>query len=191
MPRMLCNADEYWQTDVTTALAQSLGSEQPSVLVNLASQEYSRAVDFSALPSTTKVVTAVFKDDGRVKSAYAKRARGLMCRYIIQHRVVDVAGLREFCEEGYRLDTRVSTDDTLVFVRSGGAQHTATKRKAAAKAASGKQSKRKPATRAGAGTGAGAGADVDVSACATGRGAASTAQEAPTKRRRTRASSRK
>ena len=188
---MLCIADEYWQTDVTTALAQTLGSEQPSVLVNLASQEYSRAVDFSALPSTTKVVTAVFKDDGRVKSAYAKRARGLMCRYIIQHRVVDVAGLREFCEEGYRLDTRVSTDDTLVFVRSGGAQHTATKRKAAAKAASGKQSKRKPATRAGAGTGAGAGADVDVSACATGRGAASTAQEAPTKRRRTRASSRK
>ena len=185
---MLCIADEYWQTDVTTALAQSLGSEQPSVLVNLASQEYSRAVDFSALPSTTKVVTAVFKDDGRVKSAYAKRARGLMCRYIIQHRVVDVAGLRDFCEEGYRLDTRVSTDDTLVFVRSGGAQHTATKRKAA----SGKQSKRKPATRAGAGTGtgAGAGADVDVSAGATGRGAASTAQEAPTKRRRTRASSR-
>lgn len=185
---MLCIADEYWQTDVTTALAQSLGSEQPSVLVNLASQEYSRAVDFSALPSTTKVVTAVFKDDGRVKSAYAKRARGLMCRYIIQHRVVDVAGLREFCEEGYRLDTRVSTDDTLVFVRSGGAQHTATKRKPAAKAA-GKQSKRKPATRAGAGTGAGAGADV--SAGATGRGAASAAQEAPTKRRRTRASSRK
>ena len=105
------------------ALAESLdlradGDDAP-VIVNLASQEYFRAVRRPALRSA--VVDCVFedwKDDGyRTIGFFAKRARGLMARHAIKRRVRTRAGLRTFNAEGYAYDAPASAADRLVFRR--------------------------------------------------------------------------
>lgn len=65
-----------------------------------------------------KVVTCVFKDDGRVLSVFAKRARGLFARHVVVNRAKDVADLEAFSAEGYRLDRSQSSDGLLVFTRT-------------------------------------------------------------------------
>lgn len=64
------------------------------------------------------MVTCVFKDDGRVLSVFAKRARGLLARHVVRSRAKDVSELENFTDEGYRLDTSQSEDRILVFTRS-------------------------------------------------------------------------
>ena len=105
---------------MTRTLSDDLGTSG-AVLVNLASKEYFGAIDSSRLPTGTRVVTPVFRDDGRIKSALAKRARGLMCRYMMENRVDSVEALHEFDVEGYKYAAAQSSDDTLVFTRRGGA----------------------------------------------------------------------
>jgi cytoplasmic iron level regulating protein YaaA (DUF328/UPF0246 family) len=89
------------------------------VVVNLASQEYFRAADRPALQA--RVVECVFEDwkDDRYKiiSFFAKRARGVMARWCIAHRVASVARLRRFAEQGYALAPEASSPDRLVFRR--------------------------------------------------------------------------
>ena len=65
-----------------------------------------------------KVVTCVFKDDGRVLSVFAKRARGLFARHVVVSRAGAVADLEAFSAEGYGLDRSQSKDGLLVFTRS-------------------------------------------------------------------------
>jgi hypothetical protein len=90
------------------------------VVVNLASQEYFKAVDRKALRA--RVVECVFEElrDGRHKviSFMAKRARGLMARHVIRTRATQVHQLEAFDAEGYALDRQVSQPDRLVFRRS-------------------------------------------------------------------------
>lgn len=87
--------------------------------------QYSKAVDFGALEKGGgKVMTCVFKDDGRVLSVFAKRARGLFARHVVEHRATGVADLEAFSSEGYRLDRSQCDDGVLVFSRSK-AQRTA------------------------------------------------------------------
>ncbi|MWD27938.1 peroxide stress protein YaaA [Aquicoccus sp. SCR17] len=110
---------DYWRDDLAKALnaqARAVGSE---VLVNCASQEYFGAVPESALK--LRIVTPVFKEerDGEAKivSFFAKRARGAMARYIIEHRLTDPEGLKDFDSGGYAYDAAASTPDSPVFVR--------------------------------------------------------------------------
>ncbi|MFC4296940.1 peroxide stress protein YaaA [Castellaniella hirudinis] len=90
------------------------------ILLNLASGEYFKSVDLKAL--NARVVECVFQDEKngawKVISFYAKRARGLMARHVIDHGINDVAGLRDFTSEGYAYAPRESTADRLVFRRS-------------------------------------------------------------------------
>ena len=64
-----------------------------------------------------QVVECVFKDDGRIKSVYAKRARGLMARFVVTKRPTTLAELEAFDLEGYAFAPRESDDATLVFNR--------------------------------------------------------------------------
>ena len=93
-----------------------------SVLLNLASEEYFRAVQQARLG--VSVVSVVFEDlkAGRYKviSFNAKRARGTMARFMIRHRIDEPRALRTFTEGGYRFAPDVSRDDRLVFRRDGG-----------------------------------------------------------------------
>lgn len=113
------NLYEFWGSDIAGYLSQRLEGERSPVVVNLASEEYFKSVDRKALQA--RVVQCVFQDwksgAWKVINFYAKRARGLMARYAIKHKVKTPAGLRSFDSEGYAFDESASSDDKLVFRR--------------------------------------------------------------------------
>ena len=111
---------EYWGDKISNILnsyGKEIGSE---VLVNCASNEYFRAIKFSKL--SLKVITPIFVElkDGKEKiiSFYAKNARGAMARYIIQNRLVDPEGLKNFNLGGYSFNKEKSDNDNFVFLRN-------------------------------------------------------------------------
>ncbi len=108
----------FWGERLTEALNAELTGEEP-VLVNLASNEYFKSIRPKQLHA--RLITPVFKDwkNGQYKiiSFYAKKARGLMARYIIQNRIDQPEQLKAFDLEGYRFDAESSKDDTWVFIR--------------------------------------------------------------------------
>lgn len=111
------NLYKFWRKTVTNALANELGADE--VVVNLASNEYAKCVDFKALNNS--VITPVFKEykNGvyKVLAVYAKHARGLMARYILDQEVETIEELKDFREGGYYFATELSRDNELVFVR--------------------------------------------------------------------------
>jgi len=109
----------YWSACVTGYLNERLaGYELPWVL-NLASEEYFKVVDAQTLQA--RVVQCVFQDwkNGawKIISFYAKRARGLMARYVIDHAITSPEALHGFDREGYAFDASASSPDKLVFRR--------------------------------------------------------------------------
>ncbi|ABM31764.1 peroxide stress protein YaaA [Paracidovorax citrulli] len=113
------NLYRFWGKRIAEHLNQRLAADATPVVVNLASQEYFKSVDTAALKA--RVIECVFEDwkGGRYKiiSFHAKRARGLMARYAIQHRVVAPRQLEGFDLEGYAFDASASAQDRLVFRR--------------------------------------------------------------------------
>jgi hypothetical protein len=109
----------YWGDTIAEYLNERQAEERAPVVVNLASQEYFRAADRRVLRA--RVVECVFEDwkSGQYKviSFFAKRARGLMARWAVQHRVASVRRLASFEAEGYGFDPSTSTRDRLVFRR--------------------------------------------------------------------------
>ena len=110
---------DYWGTTISKAL-NTLGEEQNTdILVNCASQEYFGAADTKALK--LRVITPIFmevKDDRpRIVSFFAKRARGAMARHVVENRVTDMDGLRDFSSGGYAYDGDLSEGDKIVFLR--------------------------------------------------------------------------
>lgn len=109
---------DYWGDRISKALnahAQDVGAD---TLINCASQEYFGAVDPDAL--TLRVITPVFMQDKpegpKIVSFYAKKARGAMARYIIQRRLTDPEGIKEFDTGGYAYRPDLSNGDKWVFV---------------------------------------------------------------------------
>jgi len=113
------NLYEFWGADITNQLNRQLRALKSEVLVNLASNEYFRAVQTRAL--NAEIITPVFKDmkGGKYKviSFFAKKARGQMARYIIDQRLEDVVGIKKFREDGYRYNKAESTAREWVFTR--------------------------------------------------------------------------
>ena len=113
------NLYEFWGTQITDGLNAQLKSLKSDVLVNLASNEYFRAVQARGL--NAEVITPVFKDlksgKYRVISFFAKKALGLMTRFVIDKRLDDVAGIKKFRGDGYRYNKAESTAREWVFTR--------------------------------------------------------------------------
>lgn len=109
----------FWGSIITEKLNELLAEQGSDVLVNLASNEYFKVVKKKELKA--RIITPVFKDqkNGQYKiiSFYAKKARGLMSRYIIQHQISDPEQLKDFDLEGYRFAETMSEGDTLTFIR--------------------------------------------------------------------------
>ena len=109
----------FWQDTITGVLNQQLTELNTDVVINLASQEYFKAVKPKQLQG--RVITPVFKDfkNGQYKiiSFFAKKARGLMARYIIQHRLTTAAQLQHFDVAGYQFSAEQSSVNELVFLR--------------------------------------------------------------------------
>jgi len=112
----------FWGDRITQALNEHLEREGATpasrVLVNAASSEYFRAVKPEKLHA--RIITPVFEDwkDGRYRviSFYAKRARGLMARYIVENRIDKPDALKDFSAEGYAFDARATDDSSGIHV---------------------------------------------------------------------------
>lgn len=113
------NLYAFWDTQIADYLNTRLAADKTPVLVNLASQEYFKAVDKKALKA--RVVDCVFEDfkGGQYKiiSFYAKRARGLMARFAATQRLTLPEQLKGFDLDGYAFAPAVSSADQLVFRR--------------------------------------------------------------------------
>jgi cytoplasmic iron level regulating protein YaaA (DUF328/UPF0246 family) len=113
------NLYAFWGAQIAEHLNQKLANEVTPVIVNLASQEYFKAVDRKALKA--QVIECVFEDykGGKYKiiSFFAKRARGLMARYATLNQVKHPDGLRAFDLDGYAYSAEASGPDRLVFRR--------------------------------------------------------------------------
>ena len=115
------NLYKFWNTQIAQYLNQRLATDKSPVIVNLASQEYFRAVDLKTLK--VRVLECVFEDysSGKFKvvSFFAKRARGLMARYAVTQRLTLPKQLQGFDLEGYVFAPGASTQDRFVFRRKG------------------------------------------------------------------------
>ena len=111
------NLYEFWKKTITKQLNDELQKDE--LFINLASNEYFSAVDSKALK--VPVITPEFKDykDGKLKmiSFFAKKARGLMVRYIINTNAETIDDLKAFNYEGYAFDANLSSGNKLVFTR--------------------------------------------------------------------------
>jgi len=114
------NLYEYWDTQITELLNKDIAEQGDNVLVNLASNEYFSAVKKKSL--NAMVITPQFKDEknGQYKiiSFYAKKARGMMARYIIENQLSTVADLKDFDYGGYAFDESSSSETDYVFKRA-------------------------------------------------------------------------
>lgn len=113
------NLYQFWGNVITDKLNEAIAEQGDNVLINLASNEYFKAVKPKNLDA--QVITPIFKDckNGQYKviSFYAKKARGMMARYIIENRIESVADLTKFDVAGYYFVEEESTPTDLVFKR--------------------------------------------------------------------------
>ena len=113
------NLYHFWGDSVTDVLNAELDSMKKPYVVNLASNEYFKVVNKSKL--TVNTISPVFKDkkNGEYKliSFFAKKARGMMSRYIIDNRILKPADLHDFDTAGYKYNKKMSTDLEPVFTR--------------------------------------------------------------------------
>lgn len=109
----------FWGDTITEALGRAMKQNGDDVLVDLASQEYAKAVRFEKLKA--RVITPVFKDKSpggyKVFFLFAKQQRGRMSRFIVQHRVTDPEALKRYDQDGYRYSAEMSTATEWTFIR--------------------------------------------------------------------------
>ena len=110
------NLYSFWGDTLAKALADDAAG---ATIVNLASQEYSRAVKLD--DQRVSVITCHFKEEKpsgyKMIGTYAKHARGLMAKFIVKEQIENILDLRAFAEEGYRFNSLLSTDKEWTFTR--------------------------------------------------------------------------
>ena len=113
------NLSYFWGDSLTEYMTKEIVRDRDTCLVNLASNEYSKALNFKKLG--IPIITPVFKEfrNGKLKiiSFFAKKARGNMCRYIIKNKINSYKKLIDFSEEGYTFEKELSSNSEFVFVR--------------------------------------------------------------------------
>lgn len=113
----------YWGDRLTQALNEALAAQGDEVLINLASNEYFKAVNLKRLKG--QIITPQFKDEknGQYKmiSFFAKKARGRMTAWLLQNRIRHVDDIRSFDVDGYQFNSGLSKGSELVFTRAEGA----------------------------------------------------------------------
>jgi hypothetical protein len=109
------NLYDYWGRGIS----EILNEDEEELIVNLASNEYFKAIDKKILKA--QILDISFKekknDTYKVIGVYAKRSRWLMINYIIRNRLTDTEALKEFSDEGYEYNQELSDDSTWVYVR--------------------------------------------------------------------------
>ena len=113
------NLYSFWKDKIAPAITSALKESGSNVLVNLASEEYFKSIDTSAIDM--QLISPEFRDlkNGKYKiiSFYAKRARGLMTRFVLDNNIQDPEDLKAFDEDGYLYNPGMSSRGTPVFTR--------------------------------------------------------------------------
>lgn len=113
------NLYEFWGSEITDGLNKQLKKIKSDYLVNLASNEYFKAVKPTEL--NAEIITPAFKEfkngDYKMIGIYAKKARGMLSRYIIQNKLSSPEELKSFNEDGYRFNKTLSKGNSFVFTR--------------------------------------------------------------------------
>lgn len=111
---------EYWKECLTNYFSERLNADNNTWL-NLSSNEYSKVIDKKKLPKGYKIITPIFKEDTpqgcKQVVVYAKRARGMMSKFIIQNKITEVDDIKSFDTEGYNYNPSLSDDKEWVFTR--------------------------------------------------------------------------
>ncbi|TXI26550.1 MAG: peroxide stress protein YaaA [Nitrosomonas oligotropha] len=114
------NLYEFWDDKITQALNQDLAKQKDGILVNLASNEYFQSVQPGKL--NARIITPVFKDQKngvyKIISFFAKKARGMMSRYIIQNKLTNPEAIKNFDVASYRFSQEDSSKDEWIFTRA-------------------------------------------------------------------------
>jgi hypothetical protein len=113
------NLYEFWGGKLTTEISKAVLQSGSNILLNLASNEYFKSLDSKYFKS--RLVSAEFKDlsngSYKIVSFYAKRARGLMTRFVLDHQIENPDDLKAFDSEGYRFSPGMSSENRLTFIR--------------------------------------------------------------------------
>lgn len=109
----------FWGERITQALNRALEADKNKLLINLASEEYFKAVKPASLEG--ECIHMVFKDNqkGKLKiiGLFAKKARGMMANFIIKNQIINKNDLKKFTEGGYRFEPGLSDAGSWVFIR--------------------------------------------------------------------------
>ncbi len=109
----------FWKVLITKKINNAVAESGSAVLVNLASNEYFKSIDKKKLEA--EIITPEFKDlkNGNYKTitVFAKKARGLMTRFILENKINDIESLQAFDSEGYNFNPRLSKPGNPVFTR--------------------------------------------------------------------------
>ncbi len=115
------NLYEFWENKLKKSVHEELRKHEESILINLASKEYFKAVEAIEKEDDIKVITPIFKElrngEYKIISLKAKRARGLMSRYIIQNKINNPEELKGFNEEDYEYNEELSSEKEWIFTR--------------------------------------------------------------------------
>lgn len=110
---------DYWDRKILNLLLEDLKAQGDDIILNLASNEYFKSIDKKDIPA--RVIEVEFKhfknDKYKIISFYAKKARGMMSRYVIENQIINPEDLRGFDYEGYYFDKKESTKNKLAFKR--------------------------------------------------------------------------
>ncbi len=113
------NLYEFWGNEITEGLNAQLKKIKSQYLINLASNEYFKAVKPKQLNG--EIITPAFKEykggDYKMIGVYAKKARGTLSRFIIKNQLTNPDDIKDFNEDGYAFNKKLSKDNTWVFTR--------------------------------------------------------------------------
>ncbi|MCF6366009.1 MAG: peroxide stress protein YaaA [Bacteroidales bacterium] len=113
------NLYDFWKDKITEKINSYLKEQGDNILINLASDEYFKSIKPKKLKA--KVITLVFKEykngEYKIVSIYAKKARGLMSRFIIKNKITTPEDIKGFNEDNYFYDDELSSENKLIFVR--------------------------------------------------------------------------
>lgn len=114
---------DFWQDKISNHLNDELSNHEEKIILNLASVEYSKAINMKKVSSHIRIIDVIFKesigDKHKVITMYAKKARGLMTSYIMKNKIDTLDGIKKFNEEGYIFRNDLSSDNKLIFIRKG------------------------------------------------------------------------
>ncbi|MGG7056675.1 peroxide stress protein YaaA [Clostridium tertium] len=112
---------EFWDTTLEESLIEELKSHKNKTIINLASYEYFKSIEGLIKSDKVNVVTPIFKelrgDEYKIITFNAKKARGIMTRYIIQNEIEDIEDIKKLDVDGYLFNEEMSTEKELVFIR--------------------------------------------------------------------------